>query len=491
MGHLQAARPLDTLAIDFTTLDPASNGLENVLVMTDVFTKFSAAVPTRNQKAATVAKALVKEWFVRYGVPRRIHSDQGRNFESGLIKELCTMYNISKSHTTAYHPQGNGQCERFNRTLHNLLRTLPPEKKRKWPDHIEETVFAYNVAPHASTGYSPHYLFFGREPQLPIDHLLGQGLHGDDDEPTPRKAVNEWLEEHYPNMAEALTRAKANTEREELARRTRHDRLIGDCDLPIGARVFLRHHPPGRNKIQDAWFPLPYRVISRPNPGGPVYEVEPLRGDGARRHVNRSELLDGRCLTLEDTKEKSPHLGTAHGTQRQDEEQGGDSGKSRQVAYTMRLPWRPEGPHTAMVREPEESGSGSDILLTEPTVHVTPVIRPGQEAKELGTNEPMASPSQPAIDTEESTLMVDEAGNMDEPQVEDGATSVAGVDLEPATAEPSSGGGSCFVAMVDTACEKAGKGHVRRSTRSTAGQHGNPHHAPTPDSHRDRHLEPV
>ena len=107
MGHLQAARPLDTLAIDFTTLDPSSNGLENVLVMTDVFTKFSAAVSTRNQNAATVAKALVKEWCVRYGVPPRIHSDHGRNFESGLIKELCTMYNISKSHTTAYYPNLN------------------------------------------------------------------------------------------------------------------------------------------------------------------------------------------------------------------------------------------------------------------------------------------------------------------------------------------------------------------------------------------------
>ena len=185
--------------------------------------------------------------------------------------------------------------------------------------------------------------------------------------------------------------------------------------------------------------------------------------------------MDGVFLTLEDTKEKSPHLGTAQGTQRQDEEPAGDSGKSHQVAYTMRLPWRPEGPHTAMVREPEESGSGSDILLTEPTVHVTPVIRPGQE---LGTNEPMASPSQPATETEESTSMVDEAGNMDEPQVEDGATSVAGVDLEPATAEPSSGGGAWIVAMDDTACEKAGKGDVRWSTRSTAGQHGNPHHLP-------------
>ena len=103
MGHLLANRPLQILAIDFTKLDTGSDGRENVLVMTDVFTKYTVAVPTRNQEAVTVVQVLVQDWFNCYGVPERIHSDQGRDFESGLVKGLCQMYGIKKTHTTPYH----------------------------------------------------------------------------------------------------------------------------------------------------------------------------------------------------------------------------------------------------------------------------------------------------------------------------------------------------------------------------------------------------
>ena len=169
-----ASRPLEILAIDFTKMETASDGKEDVLVLTDVFTKFSLAIPASNQETVTIAKVLVRDWFQRYRVPQRIDSDQGRNFESKLVSAFCELYGIHKSRTMPYHPRGNAQCERFNRSLHDLQRSLPSELKTKWPQYLPELVQAYNNTPHASTRFLPHFLLFGQEPQLPVDYPLGR-----------------------------------------------------------------------------------------------------------------------------------------------------------------------------------------------------------------------------------------------------------------------------------------------------------------------------
>lgn len=261
--------------------------------MTDIFSKFTQAVPTRDQKATKVAKVLTKEWFFRYGIPRRIHSDQGRNFESAIIQELCKIYNISKSRTTPYHPEGNGQVERYNRTMHNLLRTLTAEQKRKWPEYLPELVYVYNSTIHSSTGYTPYFLMFCREPTLPIDHFLGLG----DDNPSA--TVDEYIEKQKQRMSHVMEQAKKNLEDNAKRRNKHYNRSTKQSEIAIGSRILLRKRVIGRSKIQDTWDSTPYRVVGAP--GDNVYTIQIVDGSGPTRNVTRREILDtGEIVYSED-----------------------------------------------------------------------------------------------------------------------------------------------------------------------------------------------
>ena len=162
-GHLIAHNPLDLVCLDFTKVDPSKGGKEKVLVMTDAFTKFSVVVTTNNQQALTVAKALVERWFHMYGIPSRIHSDQGKSFDNKIVDALCKMYGVERTMTSPYNPRGNSQCERFNRTMFGLLKTLTKEQKGNWPAHLPALTFAYNATPHSTTGYQPYELMFGQK----------------------------------------------------------------------------------------------------------------------------------------------------------------------------------------------------------------------------------------------------------------------------------------------------------------------------------------
>lgn len=176
LNHITTNGPLDLVCIDFLSIEPDSKGIANVLVLTDHFTRYAQAFPTKDQKALTVAKVLWEKFFVHYGLPARIHSDQGRDFESHLIKELLGMLGIRKSRTLPCHPQGDPQPERFNKTLLSMLGTLDPAQKNRWSQHITQLVHAYNCTKNEATGYSPYYLLFGREARLPVDVYFGLPL---------------------------------------------------------------------------------------------------------------------------------------------------------------------------------------------------------------------------------------------------------------------------------------------------------------------------
>ena len=108
----------------------------------------------------------------QFGVPDVLHTDQGRNFESALLKEVCQLLGVVKTRTTPYHPQSDGLVERFNRTLLNLLSMAASDNERDWGLHIPMVMMAYRTSVQESTGCTPFYLMFGREGRLPADVMF-------------------------------------------------------------------------------------------------------------------------------------------------------------------------------------------------------------------------------------------------------------------------------------------------------------------------------
>jgi len=134
---IHTSAPMELVCVDFLKLEKSKGGMENVLIVTDHFSRYAQAYPTRDQKAGTVARVLWRNYFCRFGFPAKLHTDQGRNFESAIVKELCKCIGTTKTHTTPYHPQGNGTTERFNRTLMNMLGTLELHLKPRWHEHLD------------------------------------------------------------------------------------------------------------------------------------------------------------------------------------------------------------------------------------------------------------------------------------------------------------------------------------------------------------------
>ena len=174
---INVSEPFVFWAMDYMgPLPEISRGNKHVLVVMDHFTKYCEAFPTQDQKARTVANILVSKIFSRFGPPMAIHSDQGSNFESNLIHEVCKIMGIHKSRTTAYHPQGDGLVERQNRTLQDILSSFVSQQKDDWELWIDIAVDAYNTSPQESTGFSPFELVFGHQARLPIEQTMGLPL---------------------------------------------------------------------------------------------------------------------------------------------------------------------------------------------------------------------------------------------------------------------------------------------------------------------------
>ena len=282
--NIKATRPLELVCMDFLSVEPDRSNTKDILVLTDHFTKYAVAIPTRNQKAQTVAKCLWENFLVHYGFPEKLLSDQGPDFESRTIKELCSIAGIKKVRTTPYHPRGN-PVERFNRTLLQMLGTLENKDKSCWREFVKPLVHAYNCTRNDVTGFSPYELMFGRQPRLPVD--LAFGLPSS----CEPKSHSQYVHDLKGRLEESYRVATENASKTAERNKQRFDKRVVESTLEAGDRVLVRNvRIRGKHKLADKWEPNIHVVVRRAG-DLPVYSVKPEGKDGPLRTLHRDLLL--------------------------------------------------------------------------------------------------------------------------------------------------------------------------------------------------------
>jgi len=137
MHQYNVGAPFERVAVDIAGPFPESDrGNRYVLVAMDYFTKWPEVYAIPNQDASTVPDVLVNNFFCRFGVPMEVHSDQGRNFESRLVREILEQLGVRKTRTTPLHPQSDGMAERYVKTIEEHLRKVVSRHQRDWDERL-------------------------------------------------------------------------------------------------------------------------------------------------------------------------------------------------------------------------------------------------------------------------------------------------------------------------------------------------------------------
>ena len=193
------------------------------------------------------------------------------------------MMGVHKINTTAYHPQGDGLVERFNRTLQDMLSKTVERSGRDWDEKLPFVLFAYRTSVQDSTQESPFLLLYGRDPHLPSEEALSP--------PVDRSKINleSYRLELVVRMSEAWELAWRHIKKAQRRQKTYHDRNSRSVPLQVGDRVFLHVPAAKQGKAHKFARPLrgPYRVIELYENGADIRPVDRPQADTIRVALNR------------------------------------------------------------------------------------------------------------------------------------------------------------------------------------------------------------
>ena len=159
------------VSMDFITQLPMTkNGYDSIMVVVDSFSKRSHFIPCKTTlTGAQCAQLFYKEIYKHHGLPIKIISDRDTKFTSTFWQTLFPLLGTSLAMSTAYRPQSDGQTERLNLTLEEMLRAFTENMHRNWDQFLTAAEFVYNNTIHTSTQQTPFYLDTGQHPLEPHD----------------------------------------------------------------------------------------------------------------------------------------------------------------------------------------------------------------------------------------------------------------------------------------------------------------------------------
>jgi transposase InsO family protein len=279
LRRYHAGYPMERVHLDILgPFTPSDNGNVYILSMIDQFSKWIEFAAIPEQTALIIAKEFVERFITTFGCPLSVHTDQGRQFESDLFQELCRMLEIAKTRTTPYHPASNGQVERYNRVLLQMIRCFVEDNVTGWDKDLPLLTMALHTMVHRQTGYSANQMMLGREVLLPLDLMMGTA-----EIPLHRKDPPIWVKELHERMSkihrfarEHLHAAQARQKRDYDLRLKEESYQPGDLVYKLDERSKI-----GISKKLRAPWEGPFLVIgSRP----PLYKLRMRKRDVLVHH---------------------------------------------------------------------------------------------------------------------------------------------------------------------------------------------------------------
>lgn len=219
-------------------LPMTQKGNKHILNIICWFTKFVVSVAVPDTKAETIARAFFTNCYLKFGGCVELVTDNASAFTSEFFREFCSLLYINKKYATPHWSQGNAATERTFRTYHNILSKYITRDQPDFDEFLDAASFCYNTSVHTSTGESPFFLMYGRDPIFCIDQILDPRVR----DPVALSDRTEFKQRLVGSLRRAWEAAESVHRQAQLKMKEQYDKRVRPLQIQVGDRVLIRSY---------------------------------------------------------------------------------------------------------------------------------------------------------------------------------------------------------------------------------------------------------